>query len=61
HILQQLAANTNKYAADRRAKKARKKKKQRAWEETTAAELRVYFGILIYMGIHPGEQETAEY
>ncbi|TKA71579.1 hypothetical protein B0A49_11802 [Cryomyces minteri] len=61
HILQQLAANTNKYAADRRAKKATKKKKQRAWEETTAAELRVYFGILIYMGIHPGEQETAEY
>src|SRR5437764_12862440 len=47
-----IATNTNTYAALSGAGQPGK----RAWRETTAAEIKVFIGILIYMGVHQSPQ-----
>ena len=50
-----IVRNTNKYAAIQRLDKA---EKGREWHNLNSAELRVFIGVIIYMGVHL-EPETS--
>jgi hypothetical protein len=52
-----IVRNTNKYAAIQRLDK---EEKGREWHDLNSAELRVFIGVIIYMGIHL-EPETSWY
>jgi hypothetical protein len=52
----EFAQNTNINASvfnARETSKSTPKRKGRSWKETNAAEMKVYVGILLYMGVHP--------
>jgi len=51
-IFQLLAENTNNYASFKGAGNAG----SRPWKSTTPAELKIFFGIIIYMGVFPSSQ-----
>jgi hypothetical protein len=52
-----IVRNTNKYASIQRLNKS---EKAREWHDLNAAELRVFIGVIIYMGVHI-EPETTLY
>jgi hypothetical protein len=52
-----IVRNTNKYASIQRLNKA---ERAREWHELNTAELRVFIGVIIYMGVHY-EPETTWY
>ena len=45
-----LTVNTNLYAVQQRMKSS--EERQRPWHDTCSAELKVFVGILIYMGLY---------
>ena len=56
-ILQKINISTNIYAELQRASDAKSKKfnvqsHARSWNDTNTAEIKVFFAILIYMGVH---------
>jgi post-segregation antitoxin (ccd killing protein) len=55
--------NVNASASNARAiSKATTKRNGRGWKETNGAEIKVFIGILLYMGVHPiGFTECAAY
>lgn len=53
-IMEDLATNTNKYAEIQRNHFISQypEKRQRSWKPCTAADIRILFGLWIYMGIN---------
>jgi len=51
-VFEQLAGNTNRYAIFKHAGDLG----HRRWTATSAAELRIFIGIIIYMGVFPSAQ-----
>jgi hypothetical protein len=51
-ILQTISESTNKYARRKRTKFENSVIQPRTWKETNPAEIKVFLGILIYMGVH---------
>ncbi|PWW74878.1 hypothetical protein C7212DRAFT_345434 [Tuber magnatum] len=51
-VFQQLAENANHYASCKGAGNSG----SRLWQSTSAAELKIFFGIIIYMGVFPSAQ-----
>ena len=51
-----MATNTNLYAVEMRF--SVKERRQRAWHETSPAELKAFVGVLIYMGLYKSYRET---
>ncbi len=47
-----IAINTNKYTETKEALITTTQSNKRTWVLTTTAEIRVFFGICIYMGVH---------
>ncbi|OAQ22383.1 hypothetical protein K457DRAFT_143467 [Linnemannia elongata AG-77] len=47
-VLESIASNTNAYA---KLNNARVKEGSRKWKETTAEELRIFLGIIVYLGV----------
>lgn len=54
HFWNTIAANTNRYALLKGAKEEMPapEAKQRAWYRTIGAEIKVFVGVTIYIGIH---------
>jgi hypothetical protein len=50
-----IATNTNLYAVEKRMKS--EEDRMRPWHDTCSAELKVFIGILIYMGLHQSYAE----
>jgi hypothetical protein len=51
-ILQTISESTNKYARRKQTKFENSVIQPRTWKETDPAEIKVFLGILIYMGVH---------
>jgi hypothetical protein len=54
-IWEKISNSTNSYAASQRKGGAENEEAERPWKDTTAKEIRVFFGILIYMGVHDSQ------
>jgi hypothetical protein len=55
-IFEKISESTNEYAQRKRAKLCEAFLHARTWEDTIAAEIKVFFAILIYMGVHRSPQ-----
>ncbi|KAL1956703.1 hypothetical protein VTO42DRAFT_6853 [Malbranchea cinnamomea] len=56
-IFDKIADSTNAYARAKLPKIHDANTHARSWKDTNAAEIKVFFGILIYMGVHESPRE----